>query len=123
VPQDIRLMHPIREIRNPDGATNVYELRYYRTKPGAAKEWSNHFMSAMPVREKYSKMVAHWIGEAGQPNEVLHLWAYPDLNARMEARAGAGKDPGWQEFVKKAGSLLEELNNIVMLPAAHSPLQ
>lgn len=121
--QDIRLMHPVLPVKAPSASSNVYELRAYRTRPGAVKEWTRHLVEALPVREKYSKIVGLWNTEAGQPNEVVHLWAYPDLNARAAARGGAMKDPGWQDFLKKAGGLLEEMENMVMLPAAHSPLK
>jgi hypothetical protein len=121
VRQDIRLMNPVIAPRKPEKEGNVYELRVYRTRPGAAREWCNHILEAMPVREKYSKPVGLWITEAGQPNEVVHIWSYPDLNARAAARAAATADPGWQAFLKKAGSLLEDMSSTIMLPAAHSP--
>jgi hypothetical protein len=54
---------------------------------------------------------------------VCHLWAYPDLNARAEARGAAMKDPAWQEFLKKGPPLLEEMHSTIMLPAPHSPLK
>ena len=123
VRQDIRLMTPIIAPRKPEKEPNIYEMRIYRTKPGAAKEWCSHIMEAMPVREKYSKPVGLWISEAGQPNEVVHIWAYPDLNARSAARAAAAADPGWQAFLKKGGPLLEEMSSTIMLPSAHSPMR
>ena len=75
------------------------------------------------MREKYSKIVGLWQTEAGQPNEVCHLWAYTDLNARAAARTAANKDPAWGEFLKKASGLLEEMHSMIMLPSAHSPLK
>jgi hypothetical protein len=123
VRQDIRLMNPIIAPRKPDKDGNIFELRAYRTKPGAARTWCNHIMEAMPVREKYSKPVGLWITEAGQPNEVVHIWSYPDLNARAAARAAATADPGWQAFLKKGTDLLEDMSSTIMLPAAHSPLK
>ncbi|MBS0243554.1 MAG: NIPSNAP family protein [Proteobacteria bacterium] len=123
VRQNIRLMNPIIAPRKPEKEGNVYEMRIYRTKVGGAKEWANHIMEAMPAREKYSKPSGLWISEAGQPNEVVHIWAYPDLNARAAARAGATSDPEWQGFLKKGGPLLEEMSSTVMLPAAHSPMK
>ncbi|MDX2158083.1 MAG: NIPSNAP family protein [Hyphomicrobiaceae bacterium] len=123
VRQDIRLMNPIIAPRKPGTEGNIYEMRVYRTKPGAAREWCNHIMEAMPIREKYSKPVGLWITEAGQPNEVVHIWSYPDLNARAAARAAATADPGWQAFLKKSGPLLEEMSSTIMLPSAHSPMK
>jgi len=121
--QDIRLMNPVIAPRKPETEPNIYELRVYRTKPGRVREWANHIMDVMPVREKYSKPVGLWIGEAGQPNEVVHIWAYPDLNARAKARAAAVADPQWQAFLKKAMPLLDEMSSTIMLPAAHSPMK
>jgi len=79
--------------------------------------------AALPAREKYSKIVGLWQTEAGQPNEVCHVWAYKDLNARAEARAAALKDPVWQEFLGKGSALLDEMHSTIMLPAPHSPLK
>ena len=71
----------------PASTGNIYEFRNYRAKPaGAVRQWLDAFTAALPAREKYSKIVGLWQTEAGQPNEVCHIWAYPDLNARAEAR-------------------------------------
>jgi hypothetical protein len=123
VRQDIRLLNHVVGPNAPGRTGNIYELRNYRLKPGGLKQWVDAFTGALPIREKYSKMVGLWTTEAGQPNEVVHIWAYPDLNTRQEARAASSKDPGWQEFLKKGGPLLEELHCCIMLPAAHSPLR
>ena len=122
--QDVRLLNALRAPAAPASTGNIYEFRNYRAKPaGAAKQWLNAFTAVLPAREKYSKIVGLWQTEVGQPNEICHIWAYPDLNARAEARAGALKDPAWQEFLGKNMSLLEEMQATVMLPAPHSPLR
>lgn len=121
--QDIRLMNQVVGPIAPAREGNVYELRTYRAKPGGIKQWVEHFTAALPARETYSKIVGLWTGEAGQPNEVVHIWAYPDLNTRQEARAAASKDPRFQQFIKEASHLLDELHSCIMLPAAHSPLK
>ena len=38
-------------------------------------------------------------------------------------RGNALKDPVWQEFLGKAGPLLDEMHSTIMLPAPHSPLK
>jgi len=123
VRQDIRLLTPVIDIKKPERSPNVYEFRYYRLRPGTPKEWVGHFITGLPHREKYSKIAGLWQTEAGQPNEVCHLWAYPDLNTRTAARDAAMTDSGWQEFLKHAVNYLEEMNCMIMLPAAHSPLK
>src|SRR5262245_32363510 len=121
--QEVRLLNPVIAPVAPASTGNVYELRALRTKPGASRQWAELLKSSLQAREKHSKIVGLWVGEAGQPNEVCHIWAYADLNARAAARAAAMKDPGWQEFLGKSAPLLEEMHATIMLPAAHSPLQ
>jgi NIPSNAP protein len=121
--QEVRLLNAVVAPKAPATTPNVYELRAYRCKPGMSRPWADLIAGVLPVREKYSKIVGLWVTEAGQPNEAVHIWAYPDLNARAAARAGAMKDPGWQEFLGKSAPYLEELNSTIMMPAAHSPLK
>jgi hypothetical protein len=121
--QDIRLLNAVRAPVAPAQTPNVYELRCYRARPGGAKPWLDLFVEALPARERYSRIVGLWATEAGQPNEVCHMWAYADLNARTAARAAVAKDPAWQAFLKNSTGLLDEMHSSIMLPAAHSPLQ
>ena len=121
--QDIRILNPHSEFSPPEGDGNIYEYRYYRTSVGGAAPWLNLFIEALPHREKYSKLVGLWHAEAGQPNEVSHLWVYPDLAARAEARAGASQDEGWRAFLKKGGPYLMEMNNVLLQPTNFSPLK
>ncbi len=121
--QDIRLLDPILPLKAPESEGNVYEFRHYRALPGRAREWAKLFQDVMPVREEYSKNAGAWVTEAGQPNEVCHLWAYPSVDARSERRAAVAADPRWQEFLGKAGPLIEEMHSTILLPAAHSPLK
>jgi hypothetical protein len=124
VRQEVRILNALKAPVAPSSTGNIYELRNYRTKPlGGAKEWADLFLAALPAREKYSRIVGLWHTEAAQPNEVCHIWAYPSLNARAEARAAATQDPVWKEFLGKGGAFLEEMHSTVMLPAPHSPLK
>jgi hypothetical protein len=120
--QHVRLMHPKLPLKPPASGGNVYEYRYYRTQTGKAAEFAGHLAEAMPVRERYSQNVCLWHTEAGQPNEVSHLWVYKDLNTRMASRTAAGKDPDWQAFLGKGGPLLEEMHSAILIPAPFSPL-
>jgi len=124
VRQDVRLMNAIKPPVAPAATGNVYELRNYRAKAlGPVRQWLEAFTGVLPAREKYSKIVGLWQTETGQPNEVCHIWAYPSLNARAEARAAATKDPVWGEFLGKGPAFLEEMHSTIMLPASHSPLK
>jgi hypothetical protein len=121
--QEVRLLNAVVGPVAPASTGNVYELRAYRTKPGTSRQWADVMVGGLKVREKYSKIVGLWLTEAGQPNEVCHIWAYTDLNARAAVRAAVTKDPAWQEFLGKSAPFLEEMHSTIMLPAAHSPLK
>jgi hypothetical protein len=122
--QDVRLLNAIKAPVAPATTGNIYEFRNYRAKTGGAvKQWLDAFTAVLPSREKYSKIVGLWQTEASQPNEVCHIWAYPSLDARAEARGAAMKDPAWQEFLGKGPAFLEEMHSTIMLPAPHSPLK
>ena len=123
VRQDIRLLSPVVGPKAPASEGNIYEFRNYRLRPGTPRVWAGHFTEALPAREKYSKIVGLWITEAGQPNEVCHIWAYPDMAARAKARAAVAEDPDWQAFLGKGRGMIEEMWSTIMLPAAHSPLK
>jgi hypothetical protein len=124
VRQDTRLLDAIRPPVAPASTGNIYEFRNYRAKPGGAvQQWLTAFTDVLPAREKHSRIVGLWKTDFGQPNEVCHLWAYPSLNARAEARGNAMKDPAWQEFLKKGPGLLDEMHSTIMLPLPHSPLK
>ena len=77
----------------------------------------------MPVREKYSKNVGLWQTEVAQLNEVVHLWAYRDLNDRAAVRAKVARDPEWQGFLGKRTSLLTEMRSIALTPVPASPMK
>jgi len=118
--QDLRLMKPLREMAFPKTEGNIYEFRIYRTHMGEAKPWADLFQSYLPAREAYSPIVGLWMGEVPQPNELVHLWAYPDLNARAKARAASTQDPKWQEFLGKSARHLVEMQSVIVLPTAYS---
>jgi hypothetical protein len=123
VRQDIRLMDPVIGPVAPAETPNVYEMRTYRIKPGAVRQWVGLMTKILPVRERYSKPVGLWITDAGQPNEVVHIWPYKDLNHRAQVRAAAVADPEWQVFLAESAPLLDEMHSTILLPAPHSPLK
>ena len=110
-------------LKAPAEGNHIYELRTYRTQVGKTGEWLGHFKAIMPVREKYSRNVGLWQTEIAQLNEVVHLWAYRDLNDRAAVRAKVVQDPEWQVFLGKATPLLVEMHSTVLVPAPASPMQ
>ena len=102
----------------------VYEMRVYTLQPGKVPEFQALIeQEALPVISKYSKLVGWWSTEVGPLNEVVHIWAYEDMNHRAKARAAQGEDPALQAFRPRAQEMIVSQYNKIMTPASFSPLQ
>jgi NIPSNAP protein len=121
--QENKILSAQLPLKAPADGGHIYELRTYRTQVGRAGEWLGHFKGIMPVREKYSKNVGLFQTEVAQLNEVVHLWAYRDLNDRAAVRGKTLQDPEWQAFLAKATPLLVEMRSIALVPAPSSPMK
>jgi NIPSNAP len=121
--QENKILSPQLPLKPPAGDGHLYELRSYRCHTGKAGDWLAHFKAILPVREKYSRNVGLWQTELGQLNEVVHLWAYRDLNERGAVRAKVVQDPEWQAFLAKGYALLAEMRSTILSPAPHSPMK
>jgi hypothetical protein len=107
----------------PTGRPHVYELAVSRCHVGKAEEWLARFREALPARERYSPNVGVWSTVLGQLNQVVELWAYPDLDARADVQRRAAQDPAWKTFLAASASLLVRQESVVLVPAPHSPMQ
>jgi hypothetical protein len=121
--QDIRLLNPVYGVNPPAKEGGFYELRMYRTNPGLAAGWAASFRDIMKVREKYSRNIGIWTGEAPQPNEVWHMWNYLGTHERMQVRAELAKDPEWRSFTAKGPETIVEMQNTMLVPADFSGLK
>ena len=121
IDQTVRIMNPLREMKTPEGANNIYELRVYRLPPGGAAPWAREMLAALPAREKYSMNVGLWTNLLPDPNEVVHLWAYPNFEARMEARRASQADPDWKAFLGANVGALQAMSSTLLIPSAWSP--
>jgi len=121
--QDIRFLNPVYGVNPPAKEGGFYELRMYRTNPGLAAGWAAAFRDIMPVREKYSRNIGIWTGEAPQPNEVWHMWNYQDTNERTKARTELFKDPEWLNFGSRGAGTIVEMQNTMLIPTDFSGLK
>ena len=121
--QDIRFLNAVNGPNPPAQEGGFYELRMYRFNLGMAGPFAQRYKDILPVREKYSKNIGLFTGEAPQPNEVLHMWNYQSLAQRAQARGDLFKDPQWLDFVAKAAGAIVEMNNVLLLPTDYSPMK
>ena len=119
--QTVRILNPLRDMKQPEGEGNIYELRIYRLPPGEAVPWARAMAEAMPAREKYSRNIGLWTTQLPDPNEVVHLWAYPNFEARMEARRASKADPVWKAFLAENVPALRTMSSTLLVPSAWSP--
>jgi len=121
--QEIRFMHPMKPITAPEKEGGIFELRIYRTQVGQARRWAEAYMKIMPMRERYSRNVGLWVGEAPQPNEVLHMWNYADGADRAAKRKALFADAEWQGFLKSVEGIVVEMQSTVLIPTAYSSMK
>ncbi|MDP3767901.1 MAG: NIPSNAP family protein [Dehalococcoidia bacterium] len=121
--QENKILSAALPLKPPADAGHLYELRWYRAQPGKLGEWINLFKGIMPVREKYSKNVGLWQTEIAQLNEVVHLWAYRDLNERAAVRAKMMPEPEWQKFLAASAPLLLDMKSVILNPTGVSPMR
>lgn len=103
----------------------IYELRTYRMKVGSVPAYLKLVEDeGIDVQRSHlGHLVGYFSTEIGPLNEIVHIWAYQDLNDRAARRARLAADPRWQVFLPKIQALIETMENKVLLPSAFSPLQ
>ena len=95
------------------------EERVYTLQVGTAGQYfKNYEEFGMKVQLKHlPHMVGYYVTEVGELNQVIHLWAYDDLNQRDKCRAAMQADPAWQAYVAKIRPLIVTQDTRVMKPA------
>lgn len=101
----------------------IYEMRVYRLQPGKVYEFEALIEEAMPLFDKYLKLVGWWHSEIAELNEVHHMWSYQDLDHRISAREAEHADPGIKALAPKLLALIESQRTSILVPTDFSPLQ
>ena len=103
----------------------VYELRTYQLKMGAITQYlaivENRLLPALS--EHGLKPVGFWTTDIGTLNEVVHLWAYGDLNERQAKWAKWAADPRRPEFLKEFSQIILSESNKILSPTSFSGLK
>ena len=124
---DIMTPFPISPELKPGKLGPFFEMRTYTYATGAdLPKIMAVWEKAIPARLEFSPLGAAWYSEIGSLNKFIHIWPYPTLDARVDARTRAQAAGVWPPSAKKHGlpeyELVEQENKILM-PAAFSPLQ
>src|SRR2546422_11073116 len=62
------------------GTGNFYEMRIYTYAPGDLAAVLEAWGKAVPLRGELSPLAACWTSELGGVQQVVHGWAYKELN-------------------------------------------
>ena len=114
-------MKPARPSAESGVTGPVYEIRTYGIKPGGVQPTIDLWAEYLPPREKLSPCVVAMVSLDGAPR-FTNIWAYPDLNARSQARADAVAQGIWPPKGGPA-NLTTRMVSTIALPTAVSPMK
>lgn len=99
-----------------------YELREYNLIPSGLSPTLEGWQKALGPRTTgdYSQVYAAFYATSGRVPRYLHIWPYTSLEQRLGVRTRAVRDGVWPP--ENSGPQLQEMNSVVYLPSAFSPL-
>jgi NIPSNAP len=114
-------MKPVRPSADSGITGPVYEIRTYGIKTGGVQPTIDLWEQYVPPRNTISPCVVAMVALDG-PLRFTNIWAYPDLNARSQARADAVAQGIWPP---KGGPahLTTHMVSTIAMPTAVSPLK
>lgn len=103
----------------------IVEERIYVLHTGASqKEYLRIYeVEGLPVQlEILQGFLGYFSTEIGIQNQLVHLWAYKDLEDRRERRARLAENLRWQGCLAKIRPMIMTMENRIMYPTSFSPL-
>jgi hypothetical protein len=103
----------------------IVEQRTYTVQPGKVQEWLAFYGErGLPIQQRLlGRLIGFFTSEIGTLNRVVHLWAYDSLAHRETARANLAKDPEWQAYQRDSPKVLQQMESVILVPTAFSPLR
>lgn len=97
----------------------IVEERVYTLKVGKVME---HFRiyekTGLELQKRIlGNLVGYYQAETGTLNQIVHLWAYEDMNDRAARRAELFSNPDWLRYIAETGGLVERQENRILTPA------
>jgi hypothetical protein len=67
--------------------------------------------------------LGYFVSEIGTLNQLVHLWAYTDLEDRRVRREALALDEDWQRCLKIIRPMIMTMENKILLPTKFSPIR
>ncbi|WP_238535699.1 NIPSNAP family protein [Paraburkholderia phytofirmans] len=101
------------------GSNMFVEERIYTLRPGRTGDFLKLYEEeALAIQLKHLRtMIGYYSSEFGPLNQIIHLWAFDDINRRVERRDRMMADPDWRHFVNKLLPLIEHQESRILRPA------
>jgi NIPSNAP protein len=101
----------------------IVEQRIYSLKIGAVPEYLKLYENEGLViqRSILGRMVGYFSTDIGALHQIVHMWAYTNMEERTERRAVLGADERWKAYVQKVRPLQISQENKILVPAPFSP--
>jgi hypothetical protein len=98
----------------------IVDHRTYAIKVGKLSEYLKLYETlALPLQLKYLGHCLGWYvsNDIGPLNQVVHMWAFKDLNDREERRNRMAADPAWPKFLEQATPFVNSMENKILRQA------
>lgn len=102
----------------------IVEERIYSLIVGKVPEYLELYREfGLAVQSRIlGHMVGYYSSEIGSLNQVVHLWAYEDLDDRSRRRAELLSNPEWRAYTPKIRPLVISQENRILIPASFAPV-
>lgn len=97
----------------------LVEQRTYTLHPGKWREYlALYEAEALAIQKRIlGRLVGYYSTDIGDVNQIVHMWAYEDLNERAERRARLMADPDWLRYVGRMTPWLVRQESKILTPA------
>ncbi|MFG1212067.1 NIPSNAP family protein [Xanthobacter flavus] len=102
----------------------IVEERMYvlHTEVNIADYMAIYTSEGLPLqREILGGFLGYFTTEIGTQNQLVHFWAYADLEERRKRREKLAAQPGWQACLVKIRPMIMTMENRILVPTAFSP--
>ncbi len=97
----------------------IVEQRTYTAYPGKWRDYlSLYEREGLGIQKRIlGRLVGYYTTDSGELNQIVHLWAYSDMNDRTDRRKALMQDPDFLVYVAKMIPLLQKQESKILIPA------